>query len=199
MYAFTWHEPGAGNPFGIRVLDCRPMTWSLVSSTRDPAIAARYLKLRASDGKDLVGAPIADAVTVPASLRFPHNGQPLEGIVFKADGMEVKWDVYIYDSVFLFARSWTGELGFRARASVGATEIHVTEIECPAHDRELAPQHVYFLIGSHAMRSVLPHRVPCQATDDPMTIATASFSLFGRLACYAAFDDITRVPVPAPG
>ena len=44
--------------------------------------------------------------------------------------MEAKWEIYIYNSVFLFARSWTGELRYRAAATVGPTEIHITAIEC---------------------------------------------------------------------
>ena len=132
---------------------------------------------------------------VPTALEFPHNGAALEGIVFKADSMDVKWDIYIYDSLFLFARSWTGELCYRAVASVGASEVRITEIECAASDVELAPSHVYFLIGTHAMRRVLPHRIPPDVPNDAVTIATMSFSLFGRYGCYATFDDITKIPI----
>lgn len=196
-YTFEWYDPGPENPFGIRVLDCRPMTWNLVSVTADPAIAESYVRLRAANGKELVGAVIEDSTRFQTSLHFPHNGATLEGIVFKADSMEVKWDIYIYDSVFLFARSWTGELCFRAWATVGATDIHITEIECSQSDRYLAGAHVYFLIGTHAMGRVLPHRGPCEPSAEPLTIATMSFALFGKLACYAAFDDITAIPIAA--
>jgi hypothetical protein len=197
-YAFEWYDPGPENPFGIRVLDCRPMTWNLVSTTENAAVAESYLQLRAADGKELVDAVIPNSVRIPTSLHFPHNGARLEGIVFKADSMEVKWDIYIYDSVFLFARSWTGELRFRAWATVGETEIHITEIECSQTDRGLAAAHIYFLIGTHAMGRVLPHRVPCEPLAEPLTIASVSFALFGKLACYAAFDDITAIPITHP-
>ena len=66
--------------------------------------------------------------------------------------------------------SWTGELRFRAWASIGPDEIRVTQIECDKAERELAADHVFFLIASHAMGRVLPHRVPCQATDEPATM-----------------------------
>jgi hypothetical protein len=84
----------------------------MVSTTADLAIAARYNALRGSDGRDLVEAPIEDAVRVSTSLEFPHDGSALEGVVSKADAMEVKWDIYIYGSVFLIARSWSGDLIF---------------------------------------------------------------------------------------
>ena len=195
----TWYDPGPENPFGIRLLDCRAVTWNLVATTADRTIAERHVLLRDSDGKELVDAAIPDPVRLPVSLKFPHNGAPLEGVVFKAGSMEVKWDIYIYNSVFLFARSWTGELCYRAVASVGPTEIHITEIECSNSDAALASSHVYFLIGTHAMGRVLPHRLPNSTPDDPMTMATLSFSLFGRFGCYATFEDITRIPIKPLG
>jgi hypothetical protein len=192
------YDPGPNNPFGIRLLDYRSVTGSSVAATADPKIAERFVLLRESNGRELIGAPIPDPVRVSTSLRFPHNGARLEGVVFKADGMEVKWDIYIYDSVFLFARSWTGDLNYRAVARIGAAEIHITEIECPRRDAEIAAAHVYFLIGTHAMGCVLPHRLPANTPDDPETMAMLSFSLFGRLGCFATFEDVTTVPMARP-
>jgi len=197
--ALKWHEPGPDNPFGVRLLDCRPVTWELVSSTADPAIAGRYSALRESDGRDLVGAPIQGAVRVTTSLTFPHDGSALEGIVSKSDVMEVKWDIYIYDSVFLFARSWTGDLIYRARASVGSAEIHISEVECRSEDAGLAASTVYFLIATHAMGRVFPHQVPEELdSDDLMAIAMWSFSQYGSLGCYATPADITSIPIERP-
>jgi hypothetical protein len=112
--------------------------------------------------------------------------------------MDVKWDIYIYDSVFLFARSWTGELRYRAFATVGSSDIHITEIECPRSETEIAACHVYFLIGTHAMGRVLPHRLPKGTPKIPVMMATLSFSLFGNLGCYATFEDITKIPLTRP-
>jgi len=197
-YQFRWYDPGPENPFGIRLLDCRPLTQTVIATTSDRSIAERYNLLRGSNGRDLISAQIPDSVRCPASLRFPHNGAPLKGIVFKAPSMDVKWDIYVYDSVFHFARSWTGELQYRAFATVGPSDIHVTEIECPRLESKIAACHVYFLVATHAMGRVLPHRLPEGTPEDPMTIATLSFSMFGNLGCYATFEDITRIPITRP-
>ena len=191
-----WLEPGSGNPFGIRLLDCRPITWNLIPTTGDLQIAARYTALRSSDGRDLVGHPIQNSVRLTTSLALPHNGAPLEGVASKADAMEVKWDIYIYDSVFLFARSWTGELRYRAFAVVGHTDIRILEIDCSADDAALAAPTVYFLLATHAMSRVLPHQIPRElASEDPETIAMWSFAQFGRFGCYATTADITAIPL----
>ena len=194
--SLTWHEPGPDNPFGIRLLDCRPFTWNLVSTTQDPEIATRYSSLRENDGRDLIGRTIHDSVRVAASLTFPHNGAELLGIASKSDSMEVKWDTYFYDSAFLFARSWTGELRYRAAAVVGPSDIRISEIECCPEDAELAASAVYFLLATHAMGRVLPHQIPRDMEgEDPMTIAQWSFAQYGKLACYATAADVTAIPI----
>jgi hypothetical protein len=197
--SFRWHEPGTGNPFGVRVLDCQPLTRTTIATTGDQRIAEQFARLRGSDGKDLIGGPIPDATHVTTSLRFPHNGASLDGIVFKASEMEEKWDIYCYDSTFLFARSWTGDLCFRAAAVVGHEDIHLTDIECRKSDAAVAASHVYYLVASHAMGRVFPHRVPSDTPNDPMAIATVSFSLFGNRAWFATFEDVSRIPIPRPG
>lgn len=197
-YDFRWLEPGPENPFGIRVLDCRPLTQHVIATTKDAAIAEKYLHLRESDGRELIDQPIEGATLVFTLLRFPHNGEPLNGIVYKAPSMDVKWDIYIYDSQFLFARSWTGELCYRAKATIGPEEFHITEIECKYEDREIAPAHVYFLMGTHAMRRILPHQLPKDTPANPLAMATLSFNLFGNLGSYATFEDITKVSISRP-
>ena len=154
--SFRWHEPGVENPFGVRVLDCQPLTRTMVAMTSDQRIAEQGARLRSSDGKDLIGGLIPDAIHVTTSLRFPHNGASLDGVVFKAPEMEVKWDIYCYDSTFLFARSWTGDLCFRAAAVVGHEEIHITDIECRRSDAEVAASHV-----------LLPRRDSCDGARLP--------------------------------
>lgn len=197
--ALMWYEPGPDNPFGVRLLDCRPVAWEMVSTTGDPDIASRFVALRNSDGRDLAEAPIQDPVRVGTSLTFPHDGSVLEGIVSKAGEMEEKWDIYIYDSVFLFARSWTGDLIYRASASVGGDAIRISEVECPAAEAELAASAVYYLIATHAMGRVFPHQIPVSLdSGDPMTIAMWSFSKYGRLGCYATKADITAIPIERP-
>lgn len=198
-YSFHWIEPGPDNPFGIRVLDCRSLTQTVTSATKDPDVASRYSALRESDGRDLKDKVITDSVRISASLQFPHNGARLEGVVFKAPEMEVKWDIYVYDSKFLFARSWTGELRYRAFADISESAITISQIECTRTDATVAASDVYFLLGTHAMRQVLPHQLPADISSDPMEIALATFSRFGSYGCYATFEDVTAIPLTRPG
>lgn len=197
-YDFKWYEVGDENPFGIRVLDVRSLTWHAVATTSDQRIAESFNMQRQSDGLEFVDVAIHDVQTVTCNLTFPHNGERLEGIVYKADSMDVKWDIYIYDSVFLFVRSWTGQLQYRATACVGENSITINKIEAPADHIETAAQAVHFLIGTHAMGRVLPHTIPPGTPNDEQQIALLSFSMYGTLGIYATFDDVTKVPIPQP-
>ncbi len=197
-YTFRWYEPGAENPFGIRVLDVRSLTWAVTATTSDQRIAESYMTQRRTNGREFVNAPVEDAASVTCHLTFPHNGEPLEGIVFKADCMEIKWDIYFYDSVFLFVRSWTGQLQYRAAAEISQDKITIRSIEASRSVLDTAPQAVKFLLATHAMGQVLPHTIPADTPNDPRTIALTSFRMFGKLACYATYADITTIGIPRP-
>jgi len=195
---YQWHEPGDDNPFGFRVLDVRPLTWTVISTTRDPRIAESFGAQRRSDGQEFIDAPIADSTVVACDLVLPHNGERLEGIVSKADCMEVKWDIYIYNSVFLFVRSWTGKLHYRARAQFEERSIRIRQVETSSELTDLAPQTVYFLLATQGMRQSLPHTIPADMTSDPDLIAQWSYQMFGKVASYATYDDITQITIQPP-
>jgi hypothetical protein len=196
-YDFKWYDPGGDNPFPFRILDCRPLTHTVISTTKDRKIAETFNSLRKSNGRELTNQEITDSSIWNCDLRLPHNGSALEGIVFQADCMEVKWDIYIYDSIFLFSRSWSGNLIYRANAEVGKNEIKIRCVHAQSSD-SMAVQNVYFLMASHAMNQVFPHSISSETPDNAMTIACESFALFGNRACYATYEDITKLPIVTP-
>jgi hypothetical protein len=197
-YGFRWYDPGSDHPFPCRILDVRALTWHVVATTRDAKIAESFSRQRLSQGREFIDAEIQNSTTVECNLTFPHNGNQLEGIVFKADSMDVKWDIYIYNCTFLFVRSWTGQLQYRAFAEINDTNLRIYRIETSSDHIETAPQAVYFLLGTHAMGRVLPHTIPRDFPDDPEQIGLLSFSMYGNRGCYATYDDITKIEIPRP-
>ena len=109
-----WIE-AADNPFGIRVLDCRPVVLGLISTTTDPDIARRFLELRSSTGTEHFGHVPNDAIHSECDLTYPAEERPSEGPLFVAKEMEDKWNIYLYSDYLYFTRSWTGVLVSRAR------------------------------------------------------------------------------------
>ena len=79
------------NLFGIEILDCRPITLGTMSTTKDPEIARRFLELRGSSGQEFRGVQPKGARSIHCDLTYPHEGQPKDGPLFKAEQMEDKW------------------------------------------------------------------------------------------------------------
>jgi hypothetical protein len=99
----NWLEPDQ-NPFGLRVLDCRPFSTSMISTTKDAAIAAKFTYLRTTTGEEHKGKSPDDALTVRCDLRYPLSSEPKDGPLFLAEQMEDKWDIYLHDGHLFFAR-----------------------------------------------------------------------------------------------
>ena len=194
-YDFKWYDAGEDNPFGIRILDIRSLTWSVIATTESPQIAELFNKQRSTVGREFISAEIEESRRIQCNFTIPHDGTALEGIVFKADSMDIKWDIYIYDATFLFVRSWTGQLQYRASAVISQDRITIHEVEASESTIEFAPQLVKFLLVSHAMRRAIPHMIPKDTPDNPKLIAIMSFSMFGKLACYATYEDILNLEI----
>ncbi len=197
-HEFKWYDPGDENPFPFRILDVRGLTWNVVATTSDVKVAESFNIQRQTDGREFIDAELENSITVECNLFFPHNGDRLEGIVYKANSMDVKWDIYVYGSTFLFVRSWTGQLQYRAFAEITDTGILISKIEASADHIETAPQAVYFILGTHAMGRVLPHTIPREMPDDPQQIGLLSFSMYGNLGCYATYEDVTQIEITRP-
>ena len=159
----TWLGPDQ-NPFGLRVLDCRPFSTTMISTTKDPDIAARFSQARGSTGEEFRGRQPSDSLTVPCGLCYPFSGESQDGPLFMAGQMEDKWDIYLHDGHLYFARSWTGELVFRVIVDFREQEAVVTAVEASrakvADDPGLAVRMVDFLIKTHLYGQEAPHPLP---------------------------------------
>jgi hypothetical protein len=187
-----WLEPHE-SPFGIRVLDCRPFTTSMISSTKDSSITVRFATLRRSDGSEHRSAHPEDSVRIACSLSYNAGGGSNDGTLFRAERMEDKWDIFLHDGRLLFVRSWTGTLIFAASVSFRDGRAIVTEIEAcrPQADDPTRPIRVVdFLLKTHVHRVEWPHPLLQVPGNDVQALVLGSFSEFGRWARYGTFEDM---------
>ena len=189
-----WFAPNE-NPFGVLLLDVRPFTRTMMSFTQESSIALSFNDQRQSDGRNLLEQPLDDAVKVGCRFGFGIPSPSRNGPLFKAECMEEKWDIYHHDGKLLFARSWTGQLVYRATVDRSEESLTLTEIEARGDQASEALQNVLFLVLSHLEGVDFPHTLPPQVSRDPDEMARASFSLFGRRASYATHADIVSIVI----
>jgi hypothetical protein len=193
----VWLAPEQ-NPFGVRVLDCRGFSNEMIALSGDPGVAESFLALRRSTGANHRGTSppnpqrIAFPLTYPLSDEFAKVCDVDDGPVFLAETMEDKWDIYLHDGWFYFARSWTGNLVFRAGVIFTEDQMEVCPMEMEgsySDDPEFGLRVVDFIIKSHLLAMQVPHPLPPGFPDDATRIAAYSFSHYGRRAAYATYAD----------
>lgn len=119
--------PATENPFGVDVLDCSAFAESMVSASSSPEVAKRFMELRASDGEHCRGKDPTIAASARCLLTYPSSAHA-QSALFRAAEMEEKWDVFLLDGDLNFARSWTGELVYRASMTFEPSRTIVSEI-----------------------------------------------------------------------
>jgi hypothetical protein len=146
-----------------------------------------------------MGLSPANASRLECDLHFPFNSESYDGPLFLADVMEDKWDIYLYDGHLYFARSWSGNLLFRAKIRLGGRDARIPWVEAELRgdyeDPIFAISVVDFLMKSHLYGREVPHPIPHGYSDNPLTIARFSMEVFGRWASYAKLGDTTGVPM----
>jgi hypothetical protein len=85
-----WVE-AADNPWGVRVLDIRPVTLTMLSMSKDPHCAENVGSYDRDDGTAFLGKPTPVPRTTKCCLTFRRDRLPADGAVFipPGDGTQV--------------------------------------------------------------------------------------------------------------
>ncbi len=199
--ALRWIEIGE-KPFpSIRVLDVRPVTMSAAATTQSAGIAAYYTQRDTSGDSFRVKMP-DNSATIACNISYPLNTKLPEGALSLSRTMEVKWDVFHFGGQITFVRSWTGNVIYIATATIGDDLLTITSIKADAkasgESNDFAVRSVDYLIKSHIFNLPFPNPIPPNIpSNSPRDIALACFSLYGRMAWFASYDDTTKITSPA--
>jgi hypothetical protein len=192
--------PASYNRFGIDIFDCRAFTHSAMGMSEDPHIAESFVRLRGSSGEEHRGREPQSARSVGCELTYALQSDLQDGPLFKAEEMEDKWDIYLYGAHVYFARSWTGDLIYRARAIREPRRLRITEVSYRhSEDPVYAVRVIDYLVKSHIFGALLPHPLPPSLPPDPARVALFSFAEFGRRCAYGSYADTTAISLPAAG
>jgi hypothetical protein len=187
--------PAADNPYGVDLWDCGMITQSMISTTSDPGVAAQFERLRASTGDEHRNQVPANASVTDCTLNYAIARAFSDGPLFKANEMEDKWDIYFFSPHIYFARSWGGQLIYRASVRFEDQAMVITRIESAGdHESDFSRRAVDYLVKSHVLGAAAPHPLPGDLPAEPMQIAVFSFSTFGRQCAHGTYADTTALP-----
>ena len=193
-----WYDLGDENPFNAPILDIRDITLNMASTTKDPAIAEAYVANRSDDGTRHIATDTTSFASFESQLTYPHNGDELEGIIFKSPSMDVKWDLYAYGEFIYLARSWTGELVYKGKYSNEGDSLKIVKIltnTVPDSDTEkIAEQNFHSIMLTHAVGKVWPYYIPKGLRKEcENEIAIFMFSNFGNKATIATNHNVLDI------
>ncbi len=195
---FKWVER-EDSQLGVRYLDVRSFTTTMISTSADQKLAQKFVELRKSNGEHVREILPDPNVHIDCQLMYPHQGQTRDGALYMAKEMEDKWDVFLFDGHLYFARSWSGVLVYRAEISFLQTQATISSIDAIRQTTTgglwQAICAVDFLVKSHLYRREAPHTLPPTVPEDEMGIAAYSFQEYGRWASFATYEDSTRIDI----
>lgn len=221
----AWLEP-LDNPFKMRVLDCKIFCLQSPMFIIDPGHAQSVIgqleRAKTLTIADFQGQKLSAVQHLHSPLSYPLSTKGIvDGPQFLAETMEDLWNIFFFNNYFYFSRSWTGELRYRARASVRENALVISEIEAAREameaDEHLPVRQVDFLVKALLYRVSVPAPLPqalqipdresqtIQALSDragqheqswerpnPGSLAFWSLTEYGCWGWYPTFDDSTQ-------
>lgn len=199
-YPLKWYKVGGDNPYNAEILDIRSLTLNIVATTDNQSVADNFVESRSSDGSQYQSVDIENAKEYPTNIVYPHNGIQLHGAIYKADSMDIKWDIYAYDEWLYFVKSWTSELIYKVHFSNNLDSLVLDKVitasvekiaSTPDEKETLAAQNVHSILQTHLMNGVWPYKIPEMMKGVPdKSIALHMFAQFGQKATIATFANV---------
>lgn len=184
-----WIE-ASENPWGIPVLDLRPVTLNMLSTSQDPRMAKNAVSYNSEDGVVFWRVAPANKTVINSHLRILTDKVLLPGVVFSPREMEDKWAIYFDGDYLIFVRSWLREVFVIAKVTQQTNELIITSIqgtfttdETPAFTEAV----LMFLLLSHGSDEVTPAPLPDLFLHDLDKAALWAFSTYGRKAQVGIF------------
>ena len=193
-----WIEP-ADNPWGVRLLDVRPVTEGMLSTSSDPDCAANALSFLHDDGSGFAGMEPNSSRMVSARLRYRIDETLADGALFIPTSMEHKWALFYRDNRILVVRSWTRELFVTVEVVTRPDEIEITAIRGDLVEQDEDPAFkirvLDYMMRSHALKMVYPTPLPPELDQHPHEAVLWCFQGFGNRALFATPDEV-RYAIP---
>jgi hypothetical protein len=185
-----WIEP-QDNPWHIRLLDLRPITQGMISTSPDPQMASNAVSYNNEDGRLFLAQPPESPEQISTNISFRVDPILAPGVLFVPNVMENKWALFYHDNMIIFVRSWLRKVVVTANTEQLDGRIIINQINgvFSKDDSPLFTQAaVKYLLISHALDEIYPAPLPSQFESDVQTAGMWAMSHFGNMAHVGTFD-----------
>jgi hypothetical protein len=177
----------------VRLFDCRGFSLGVSATSKHEETAKTFLLSRSSDGRNHIGDQPENMTSFESDYIFPNRGEVPEGPIFKALQMEDRYDIYQYNDVIFFIRSWGQKMAMRVEIErlddgIRLASFQYDTLRYPNDD--FALKTCEYLLKSHCIDMITPH--PLHPKLDPKSefaLLSYSFSEFGRRAWQGSFEN----------
>lgn len=191
-----WIE-ASENPWGLKLLDLRPISQSMLSTSQDPQMATNAISYGAEDGTFFWGQKPNSNRTISSNIVIPIDGVLAPGVLFTPNTMEHKWAIYFDGESIIFIRSWLKQVFVIAKTSQQKDHLFIENIIgefTEGETKEFTNSFLNFLLISHAIGEIVPAPLPKQLETDTRNAGLWAFSSYGNMAHIGTFDEIFIAP-----
>jgi hypothetical protein len=196
-----WIE-AVDNPWRVRVLDVRPVTLTMVSTSADPQCASNVVSFGQDDGTSFIGQDPSTPRVTEVSLRFPVERALADGVLFIPRQMEHKWAIFHHRGEIICVRSWRRNVQVTARIEQRDAYVQITRVRGTFGAEDESPEFTTraldFLLRSHALDTVYPAPLPIDMASRPSDAALWCMSMFGNRVSFATPHSFPRLEPERP-
>ncbi len=196
-----WIE-AADNPWGVDVLDVRPMTLGTLSVSINQQDAVNAISFGQDDGTGFIGDEPPVSRRVDVNLQFPTDRRLADGALFIPREMEDKWAIYHHCGEFIFVQNWLRQVKAVATVEQHSDHIEVTSVNggfgWNDENPEFTVRALEFLLRTHALGASYPAPLPASLELDPQGAASWCMATFGNRAEFATPHRIAHIDPDQP-
>ena len=195
--SLPWIEPSE-NAWGLRLLDLRPISQTMLSTSKDPQMATNAISYGGEDGTHFWGLKPNNQNNISINLSIPIDNSLEPGVLFTPDKMEHKWAIYFDGEYLIFIRSWLRQVFVIAKTTQKNNQLFIeniigtfTEEESPEFSKAV----LNFLLISHSIGEIVPAPLPKELELNTQSAGLWAFSSYGNMAHIGIFDE-NFLPIP---
>jgi ankyrin repeat protein len=187
--SLTWIE-ASQNPWRIKLLDLRPITQGMFSTSQDPQMAVNAISYGSDDGTSFIHQEPESGSEINSEISLAVDPMLVPGVLFIPQVMEHKWAIFFHQNTIIFVRSWLRKVAVTAKTSQQNGRLYIHKIKGQFSDDD-DPQFiraiVKFLLISHAIAEIFPAPLPPNLSFDLKSAGLWAMSIYGNMAQVGTF------------